>query len=420
MAVPSGFVERHVRLRLEEALADTPVVVIQGARQVGKTTLAVTAARRRAGRVVTLDDDATRAAALADPAGFIESNDELLMIDEIQRAPELMLAIKAAVDRDRRPGRFLLTGSANLLRLRSMQDSLAGRTETIDLFGFSQGELRGVRERFVDRALAGVLPVGWESSMTREDYLQAACAGGYPEAVLRSERRRSAWFDNYANRIVERDAIDVSGLQRLGDLGRLLELVAARNAAELNLADLAADARFPSRTLPPYLDLLEMLYLIWRVPAWSTNLTNRVTARPKLVVLDSGLAAHLINVSPTSMHPTRSPAPAGGLLEAFVLAELRRQIGWSQERVRIFHYRDRSGPELDIVLEHADGRVVAIETKATTSIRPEALKWLSRFRDRVGQRFIQGILLYTGRHAHPFGDRLTAQPLSALWETDRA
>ena len=246
----------------------------------GKSTLATVVADARGGRVVTLDDEPVRRAALADPAGFVESVEGLLVIDEVQRAPELMLAIKATVDRDRRPGRFLLTGSANVLRLRSVQDSLAGRAETIELFGFSQGELRGVRERFVDRVMSEVLPVSWESAMSRPDYIEAACIGSYPEAVFRSERRRGAWFGSYARRIVERDAVDVSGLQRLGDLGRLLELVAARNATELNIADVAADAGFPARTLPPYLDLLETLYLIWRVPAWSTNLTSRVAERP--------------------------------------------------------------------------------------------------------------------------------------------
>ena len=382
----------------------------------GKSTLATVVADARGGRVVTLDDEPVRRAALSDPAGFVESVEGLLVIDEVQRAPELMLAIKATVDRDRRPGRFLLTGSANVLRLRSVQDSLAGRAETIELFGFSQGELRGVRERFVDRVMSEVLPVSWESAMSRPDYIEAACIGSYPEVVFRSERRRGAWFGSYARRTVERDAVDVSGLQRLGDLGRLLELVAARNATELNMADVAADAGFPARTLPPYLDLLETLYLIWRVPAWSTNLTSRVAERPKVVVLDSGLAAHQINASPASLHPTRQPKPAGGLLEAFVLAELRRQSGWNDERVRIFHYRDRAGPEVDVVLEHADGRIAAIEVKATTSIGADAFKWLAKVRDGLGDRFVQGTVLYAGNQALAFGDRLTAQPIAALWE----
>lgn len=352
----------------------------------------------------------------ADPSGFLDAFEGLLVIDEVQRVPELLLAIKASVDRDRRPGRFLLTGSANLLRLRSVHDSLAGRAETVELFGLSQGELRHRRERFIDHVITRPLPVGWTSPLNRAHYLDAACVGGYPEVVRRSVGRRAAWFDSYASRILERDAADVSQLQRLGDLDRLLRLVGARNGTELNVADLAADARFPARTLPPYLDLLETLYLIWRVPAWSTNLTRRVTGRPKIVVLDSGLAAHTNNVSATSMGPTRDPAPAGGLLEAFALSEVRRQAGWNTERVRISHYRDRSGPEVDLILEHADGRIAAIEVKATTSIGAGAFTSLTRLRDLLGARFVQGVVLYTGPDALPFGDRLTAQPLAALWE----
>jgi predicted AAA+ superfamily ATPase len=328
-----------------------------------------------------------------------------------------LLAIKARVDRHRQPGQFLLTGSANLLGLRSVQDSLAGRAETIELFGFSQGEFAGEKERFVDRVITEPLDVGWTSALTRHDYLERACAGGYPEAVARQGRRRAAWFDSYAHRIIERDASDISALQRLGDLDRLLRLVAARNATELNQADLAADASFPARTLPPYLDLLETLYLIWRVPAWSTNLSSRVADRPKTVLLDSGLSAHLMHVSPASLHPTRQPGPAGQVLEGFVLGELRRQCGWNDEPVRIFHYRDRTGPEVDIILEHADGRVAAIEVKATTSVGQNAFKWLAQLRDRLGNRFVQGVVLYTGSESLPFGDRLSAQPISVLWQS---
>jgi uncharacterized protein len=415
-ANPTPILERHVAERVVDALTDTPVVVIQGARQVGKSTLAAVIAGASTGStLVTLDDEPVRRAASADPAGFIEALDGLVVIDEIQRVPELILAIKARVDRNRRAGQFLLTGSANLVRLRSIQDSLAGRAETIELFGFSQGELTGRRDRFVDRLFDGVLSVGWSSDLARADYLERACVGAYPEAVRRQPRRRGAWFDSYVSRIVERDAADVSGLQRLGDLSRLLRLVAARNATELNQADLAADAGFPTRTLGPYLDLLDNLYLTWRIPAWSTNLTSRVVGKPKIVLLDSGLAANLVHLSPASMHPTRHPEPAGPLLEAFVIGELRRQTTWCDEPVRIHHYRDRAGPEIDVIVEHADGRVAAIEIKATSSLGANATRWLNQLRDRLGNRFTQGVVLYTGSTALPVGERVTAQPIAALW-----
>jgi len=408
--------ERHARRCVVEALADTPVVVIQGARQVGKSTLAATIADATPqSTMLTLDDEPVRRAARVDPAGFIEALDGLVVIDEVQRAPELILAIKARIDRNRRAGSFLLTGSANLMNLRSIHDSLAGRAETVELFGFSQGELAGQPDHFADRIFGDMLPVGWRSDASRGDYLERACVGAYPEAVRRPSRRRGAWFESYASRILERDAADVSGLQRLGDLGRLLRLVAARNATELNQADLAADAGFPARTLSPYLDLLETLYLTWRVPAWSTNLTNRVIGRPKIVLLDSGLAANLLHLTPASLHPTRHPEPAGPLLEAFVLGELRKQVTWCDEPVRIYHYRDRTGPEIDIIVEHADGRIAAIEVKATTSLGANAAKWLVHLRDRLGERFVQGVVLYTGANALPLGDRLTAQPIAAVW-----
>ncbi|HEX2804838.1 MAG TPA: ATP-binding protein [Kineosporiaceae bacterium] len=408
---------RHVMPWLLESLTDTRVVVVQGARQVGKTTLVTQVVERLGGRLVTLDDDLTREAAQADPAGFLRQNpDGLLAIDEVQRAPALVLALKAAVDRDPRPGRFLLTGSANLLRLPTMQDSLAGRAENVDLYGFSQGEIAGVRERFVERLLAGETFLGHHSDLTRADYLVRACAGGYPEALTRpAGRRRSAWFDNYVRRIVERDAPDISGLHRLGELPLLLRLLAARNAGELNVAGLASDAGIPVRTLDPYLELLETLFLVHRLPAWSTNLSRRTVSRPKVALHDTGLAARLINVSASGTAVTANAQAAGHLLEGFVAGELRRQLTWSDQDARLFHYRDRQGAEVDLLLETDDGRVAGIEVKATSTVTARDTKWLAQLRDRLGDRFVAGVVLHTGTTSAPFGPRLTAAPIDALW-----
>ncbi|MGH3505127.1 MAG: ATP-binding protein, partial [Nocardioidaceae bacterium] len=330
---------RSIGPRVLESLADTRIVVVQGARQVGKTTLIGEVTSDRGGRLVTLDDDLSRAAAEADPAGFLaQFPDGLLAIDEVQRVPALILALKLVVDQDPRPGRFLLTGSANLLRLPAMQDSLAGRAESVDLFGFSQGELSGHREQFIDRLLAGETFLGHASTLTRNDYLERACAGGYPEALARPHgRRRSAWLDNYIKRIVERDAADISALQHLDELPLLLRLLAARNAAELNTTNLASDAGMPVRTLGPYLALLETLFLLQRVPAWSTNLSKRVVSRPKSMLLDTGLAARLVNVSAAGTSPAANPEVAGQLLEGFVAGELRRQLGWAEHNARLSH-----------------------------------------------------------------------------------
>ena len=411
-----GVVARNVTPAVLESLGDTRVVVVQGARQVGKTTLVSQVVDRVGGRLVTFDDEVTRGGALLDPVAFLgQAGDGLLAIDEVQRVPELVLALKLVVDRDRRPGRFLLTGSANLLRLPAMQDSLAGRAESVDLFGFSQGELVGRRERFVDRLLAGEMFVGHDGSLSRADYLDRACAGGYPEALSRTGRRRAAWWDNYVRRIVERDAPDVSGLQRLAELPVLLRLLAARNATELNMASLAGDSGIPVRTLAPYVELLETLFLVQRIPAWSTNLSKRVVSRPKVALLDTGLAARLVNVTPAGAASGANPAVAGQLLEGFVASELRRQLSWADEDARLHHYRDHGGAEVDLVLETGDGRVAGIEVKATASVSGRDVRWLTQLRDALGPRFVAGVVLHTGPTAAPFGDRIAAVPMDALW-----
>lgn len=409
--------DRHARSLVEESLADTPIVVIQGARQVGKSTLAARVLRERPSLLLNLDDPGTRAAAVADPVSFVDQlPDGCVGIDEVQRVPELILALKASVDRDRRPGRFLLAGSADLLRLPTAQDSLAGRSESIELFGFSQGELDGRKEDFVDRILSGDRMLDRSSSVTRSEYLSRVCAGGFPEVLKRATtRRRQAWLDNYAQRIVARDAADVSGLERLAELPVLLRLLAARNAGELNRSSLARAAGIPERTLPPYLALLETLYLVQRIPAWSGNLSKRIAGRPKMALLDSGLAARLVNVAPEALTATVNPTPAGPLVEGFVLGELRKQLTWSEERPALLHFRNYDGPEVDVVLEAPDGRIAGIEVKASATIDHRDFRWLEHLRDRLGHRFVAGVTLYTGQRALPFGDRLSSLPVSALW-----
>lgn len=410
---------RHLTGRVHEALDDTRIVVVQGARQVGKTTLVREVVTARDGVLVTLDDGLTRAAAADDPAGFLaQAPGRMLAIDEVQRVPDLILALKLAADRDPHPGRFLLTGSANLLRLPAMHDSLAGRAENVDLHGFSQGELDGHQERFVDRLLSGDTFLGHLSTLHRHDYLVRACAGSYPEALGRSAgRRRSAWYDNYLQRIIEHDAADVSSLQRLAELPTLLRLLAARNATELNVSGIANDAGIPVRTLDPYLGLLETLFLMHRIPAWSTNLSKRVVSRPKAALLDTGLAARLVNVSAQGAGTEGSPDLAGQLLEGFVVGEIRRQLGWSEETPHIWHYRDHGGAEVDLVLETDDGRVAGIEIKATAAVTAKDTRWLQQMRDRLGRRFVAGVVLHTGQISAPFGARIAAVPMDALWTT---
>ena len=393
--------------------------MVQGARQVGKSTLAQTIVEERGGVLVTLDDRLAQETAEADPHGFVAQNrGGLLAIDEVQRAPRLITALKLAVDQDPTPGRFLITGSANLLHLPAAQDSLAGRAETVELCGLSQGELAGRVETFVDFLFSGQRLTGHRSALTRADYLERACAGGYPEALQRAVgRRRSAWFRNYVARLVERDAQDVSSLQRLAELPQLLTLVAARNGTELVKSSLAADAGIPANTLPPYLRLLETLYLTHRIPGWSTHLSARAVSRPKLALLDTGLAASLVNVSAAGVGPGGDPQHAGRLLEGFVAGELRKQLGWSEESATMYHYRDRNGPSVDLVLETPDGRVAAIQVRAGSTVTSTDTRWLSVLREELGDRFVAGVVLHTGQMAVSVSDRVWAAPIEILWTT---
>lgn len=411
--------QRHSEPIVLEALADTRIVIVQGPRQAGKTTLVNKIVRETDGLLVSLDDAAVLEFAKADPAGFLaQAGDRVLAVDELQRAPELFLEMKLIVDRDTRPGQFLVTGSADLLRLPATGDSLAGRTETIQLLGFSQGEIAGRKERFIDRLLGGELFHEHVSSLTRHDYLERATAGGYPEALSRPPgRRREKWFDDYLSRIVERDARDISRSRRLDELPLILSMIAARNACELNYTDIAKEAGMADNAVRRLVEVLESLYLIQRIPAWFTNATKRAASRPKVSLLDSGLAASSLNVSAAGVAPTvPSQAPlAGQLLEGFVSGELKRQSMWADERARIHHFRDRSAGEVDVLLATRDGRVAGIEVKASASVTASDFTGLRRLRDVLGDRFIGGVVLHSGAEATPFSSKLSAVPIDALW-----
>ncbi len=401
-----------------EALADTRIVALQGARQVGKTTLTREIVALRGGRAVSFDDEQALVMAKADPLGFLRHQEKMLVLDEIQLVPELVPALKYTVDRDPRPGRFLVTGSADLLRLPSAQDSLAGRVEYIELHGFSQGELVAHREQFIDRVFAGELFTEHGSDLTRRDYLERAVAGGYPEALARPPgRRRVAWQDNYLSGILKRDARQISGLQRIDRLPQVLGVLAARNAQELVISDVASLTEIPATSLTRMLELLETMYLIQHIPAWSTNLTKRAVSRPKVSLLDTGLAARLLGISALGAGPDGYGELAGHLLEGFVAGELRRQLAWAETNVRISHFRDRSAGEVDLILEALDGRVVGIEIKSTSRIGKNDAKWLAQLRDKLGSRFVAGLILHTGPTAGPFGDRIAAVPMDVLWTT---
>lgn len=407
-------VPRKVHDLITEALSDTRVVTLNGARQAGKSTLARLAAQASLNAVTRLlDDPATLRAAHDDPAGFVE-HDGLMVIDEVQLAPELFRTIKVAVDTDPRPGRFLLTGSAQILALRQLPDALPGRMEIIELWPFSQGEISRAPDAFIDAAFAQGPALSRASVLRKRDYLERVVRGGYPEAVRRSPRRRAAFFDSYLTNLIERDVKELAAIERRGDLRRLLALLAGRSGGLIVPATLAAESGIPRTTLTRYLELLTAVFLIKQIPAWSASQTQRAIGTPKLAFVDTGIAAHLLGQDAARLG--EPDGAAGAMIETFVLMELARQLTWSSERARLYHYRTKDRTEVDAVLETPDGRVIAIEVKAGATVRAEDLAGLRHLAQRLGPRLVAGYVLYTGQQTLPFGDRLRALPLDALWE----
>jgi hypothetical protein len=410
---------RFLEPRLRGALADTPVVFLTGARQTGKSTLArVIAQGPLRARYLTFDDLATLGAARSDPDGFVRAITGPVVLDEIQRAPELYLPLKAAVDRERRPGRFLLTGSAHAMVLPRMSDALVGRMQIITLWPLSQGELAGAREAFVDAVFGKRLPDA-PSPPPLSWIVERLLVGGYPEAAARSRAgqgpgRRWEWLRGYVTTLVERDVRELAAVENLAQLPRLATIVAAWSGRILNFADLARICQIPETTLKRYLGLLRATYLMETLPAWGRELARRALRTPKILLTDTGLGAALLGIDRRRL--AGEPTLLGPLLESFVAMELRKQLGWSTEPVSLFHFRTRTGQEVDLVLERADGAVVGVEVKATASPAPRDFAGLRALEETAGHRFRRGVMLYAGQHVLPFGERLAAVPLSCLWQ----
>ena len=406
-------IRRNIESAVHQALADTPVVLLNGPRQTGKTTLAQMMTEKAGTRYFSLDDAATLASAAGDPAGFVRNLSGPVVIDEIQKAPDLFPAIKLAVDQDRQPGRFLLTGSANVMTLPRLSESLAGRMEIIPLFPFSAGELAGQHEGFLKRLFDGTIAKTKPISV-KDDLPARLVRGGYPEAVQRqSDDRRATWFASYLSTILQRDVRDLARVDALHSLPNLLKLLAARVSGLLNLADVSRDAGLPHTTLVRHLALLETVFLVHRLPAWSPNLGKRLVKAPKLHLVDSGFACHLIGADARRLAEDRPLL--GRLLETFVVGELRKQLSWTDRQTALFHFRTAAGSEVDVVLEKADGTVAALEIKAGVTVGASDFSALQALRDQLGSRFSAGGVLYLGDQVVPFGDKLTLVPLPALW-----
>ena len=412
-------IARHAEVAVNLALGDTRVVIVLGARQVGKSTLLERVAAGEEGRrrLITLDDQAIRSAATLDPAGFVATLKTPVAIDEIQRVPELMTEIKLRVDRDHSPGQFALTGSANLLEMKQVKDSLAGRAEYLRLHPFSQGELLGHREAFIPRLAKGEFPHITDAPVGRQAYAEMLATGGYPEAQHRAPGRRHLFFESYVEGILERDLLTLGDVAERAAVGRLLRAIGAASASELNIDRLSASLGTPATTVRRHIELLEMLFLIRRVPAWSNNLLARTIRRPKIYITDTGLLASLVGADERRIE---TDLDLGGMFyETFVAMELDRQVSWLDDRPRLFHFRDRDQREVDIVLEHRDGSVSAIEVKASATVRSGDFRGLRHLRDKLGDRFKAGVLLYTGTSTVPFGERLAAVPVCGLWAPEK-
>lgn len=409
--------ERHAAPRALELLRHFPGLVIEGARQVGKSTLATTLVGDDA-VVVNLDDEQTRSAALADQAGFVaQAGSRPLVIDEIQRLPELTLAVKASIDRDRRPGRFIVTGSSSPLRVRGTADSLAGRVARLTLYGLSRGEVLRSADDFATAVVAE--PDRLRSVMStwsRAEYAQMLATGSYPEVRDVSGLVRDYWMEGYLQGIVGRDMTELRKEVRPARAAAVLRALAGRQSAELVKAKLAEETAIPTRTITGYLDLVHDVGLVGSLPPWTPNLAKREIGRPKTFIIDSGLALWLARMSTEQLTRFEYGEAFGSFLEAFVAAELLRQRTWSTERYDVYHWRDRDADEVDIVLELGDGRVIGIEVKSATSFNAKQFNGLRKLRDQLGEKFVAGIVLNTAITGYRLADRLYGAPVSALWE----
>lgn len=402
---------RLAEQRAEEALLDTPVVLIIGPRRAGKTTLVRKIGD--AGRTyITLDDQTMLAAAQTDPIGFIRSLDHVT-IDEVQRAPDLMLAIKKTVDEDYRPGRFLLTGSANVLTLPRIADSLAGRMETIQMLPLARAEIEGRTPNFLENIFKGALR-RQRDAIIGDDLVRLVLLGGFPEAIKReTERRRQDWLLSYLEAILTRDLRDIADVEKLTELPRFVRLLAEYSSQLINYSQFAAGINVTHKTGQRYIGLLEQVFLVRTVQPWFTNTLKRAVKTPKLHFLDSGLLAAIRGL--TFERITADRGAFGAVLESFVFSEVLKLISASDLRLTPYHFRDRAFREVDIVLERDDGMIVGIEVKASATVKSGDFGGLRALAEACRDRFAFGVVLYDGADVVPFGGKLAAAPLSSLW-----
>ena len=403
---------RRIEPRIAEALLDTPVVLLAGPRQAGKTTLVRHIAAQQGLRYLTLDDGLTLLSAREDPVGMVRSLDRAV-IDEIQRAPQLLLAIKKSVDEDRRPGRFLLTGSANLMALPTVADSLAGRMETLSLLPLSQSEMALRQANWIDQAFAGRI-LQASTPAVGEALVERVLRGGYPEAVARpAGRRRTTWARQYIDALIERDVRDIAHIDKLDQLPRFLRALAHTAGQMCNYTQLGAQVGLDGKTALRYCGVFEQMYLLQRIDVWARNRLSRVVKTAKLQFLDAGLLASLLDL--TAQEVAQDRTRFGNVLETFVFGELLKHSTTAQDDYRLMYYRDADKFEVDVVIENAAGQLVGVEVKAAATVKASDLRGLKKWAALAGPQFRLGVVLYDGTETLPLGDGLWAAPLSSLW-----
>jgi len=406
---------RFSESNLREALQDTPVVLIHGSRQCGKTTLAQSVGNDLGYRYISFDDDNQLQAAKTDPMGFIQSLPEKVILDEIQRTPELFLAIKASVDQNRKPGRFLLTGSANILLLPQLADSLAGRMEIMQLRPLAQSEIAGHLPNFLKQVFsADFMGTANKGSYVRmgASLADIICAGGYPSAIARNNtKRRNSWYRDFITTLIQRDVQDIASIRNLDILPKLLALAASQTGRLFVATELAAPFSLSRPTIREYLALLEQLFLIEQLQPWHTNRLSRLIKTPKLHMTDTGLTCALLGVNSQTIWEDKTLL--GQVLETFVYQELRKLAGWHDENLNFYHFRNKDKVEVDIVIEQGT-KFAGIEVKAAATVKKDDFKALYKLKEALGEKFASGIVFYDGDHILPFGERLYAVPLSLL------
>ena len=418
-----GLVQRNAVPRVRELLSSFRVVLLGGARQTGKTTLVRDLLELPGQAWFSFDDEATLARAVDDPVGFVEALPRPAAVDEFQRAGRgFLLAAKLAADRDRRRGQLLLTGSTNYLADRGLAETLAGRAGRLQMWPLSMGERLGVCENFVDRLFEPSAWPGTADAFPRPELIKVLLQGGFPEVVTEGieRRQRRNWFEAYVHDVVSREAIRPLAEVRLeAELRRLLRLLAARTGQELVVSGVAGDAEVARETASNYVALLEALHLVTLLPAWSTSITTRAKRRPKIVLVDTGLAADLCGLGEQAFSPTADGVAAGALFDTFVTNELLKQATWSERSVDLSYFRDRDGAEVDLIVEdRRSGELAGLEIKLTSTPTARHARHITMLRDKLGDRFTTGLVVHAGPQVLPLGEKIWAVPVSTLWQSD--